>query len=401
MMYSMTFPGQVWAHVGQAFHETDFDVVIVGAGRMGAAAALYLRQLAPQLSLLMVEEGGLPNEEAATLLAPGLWTTLDLPPARLAQAQWTRRQLETAFGHVQFSTRPLIELAPEAAPDRASSLRTLNLGKPSLRPSSAELLADYPEAAALLDLTALPLAQLDEQAATFRPGSVALSAAQQAIRLGANLLLNTRANLSPAGLTLERLTVTNTHQIVTHETKSLRAGLTVIAAGAAGPALVEHGLGQHTRHARAYQQYPRLSLPSHDQTPALRVQGLTLRPQQGGWTLVPRIHHRDPHGYVPAGGKLTGVPTGLRREVLEDLVALMPAVPALTGEELQVGRSLSDLPGAWVALPNGQPGAPQWEEISPGYYLLLGGPQADTLGLAVAHDLAQTISGGVRPVPKG
>lgn len=382
MMESMTSSGRVWAHVGQPFQEQEFDVVVVGAGRMGAALSLYLRVTAPHLSVLMVEEGGLPNEEGATILAPGVWTTLGLPTEHTPGARWTREQLQHHLGDVQFQERPLLELAASPLPHGQAS---------------ADLAAEFPALNTLVDLNALPHARVDRQAATYRPGSVALNAAQQAIKLGANLLLNTRARLTPSGLTLERLTVTNTHQIVTHEVRSVTARSVVVAAGAAGPHLTEHGLGVHTRHGRAYQQYPRLNLPSTPDTPVIRVQGLTLRPQAEAFTLIPAIHHRDPHGYAPAGGHLTGVPTGLRREVLEDLVNLMDAVPALSSEQLQVGRSLSDLPGAWVALPHGQPGAPspwppQWEELRPGHFLLLGGPLADTLGLAVANDLAQTLA---------
>ena len=121
-------------------------------------------------------------------------------------------------------------------------------------------------------------------------------------------------------------------------------------------------------------------------------------PQQGGFTLIPAIHHRDPHGYQPAGGALTGVPTGLRREVLEDFVGLMDALPALAGDALELGRSAADVPGAWVALPHGQPSAaPLHEELAPGLHLLLGGPLADTLGLHAAYALAAQVAGSYRP----
>ncbi|WP_291424079.1 FAD-dependent oxidoreductase [Deinococcus sp.] len=386
-------PGRVWAHVGQPFTEPYFDLVVVGAGRMGAALTLYLRQLLPHRSVLLIEEGGLPNEEGATILAPGIWSTLDLPVAQQEQARWTRTQLETALGDVQWRPRALAELHTQETP--------------GARPTR-EALADFPEALHLINPEQLPFARLDGYAATYRPGNVALNAAQQAIKLGANLLLNTRAVPLPAvsaqtdsgstgsglaRLKLERLTVTNTHQIVTHETLNLRAGVTVIAAGAAGPALAEHQLGVHTAHGRAYQQYPRLEQPSREDAPILRTGPLTLRPQHGGYTLIPAPHHRDPHGYQPTAGHLTGVQTGLRRELLEDLVALMPAVPALAAEGLQVGRSLSDLPGAWVSLPGGRVnGWPLWEELTPEAFLLLGGPSADTLGLWVAHDLAAELA---------
>ena len=372
--------GQVWAHVGQPFTEDACDFLVIGAGRMGAACALSLRRLAPGRSLLLVEEGGLPNEEGATILAPGVWTAHDIPPGHGAQAEWTREQLLGALGSgqtLEVETRPLVELFPpgtEPSPDLTPVERAL---------------ASAPDALALLDPARLPLARTDPRALTYRPGSLTLLAAQQAVSLGAGLLLNTRAELVPGGALLHRLTVTNTHQIVVHETRRIRAGAVVVAAGAAGPALVEQGLGLHTRHGRAYRQYPRLNLTSTPETPVLRTGGLTLRPQHGGYALVPAIHHRDPHGYRPVGGTLTGVPTGLRREVLEDLVGLMDAVPALAGEGLELGRSSADVPGAWLALPGGRPDAPpQAEELAPGLHLLLGGPLADTLGLAAAHELA-------------
>jgi glycine/D-amino acid oxidase-like deaminating enzyme len=372
--------GQVWAHVGQPFAETAYDVVVVGAGRMGAFCARELRRLAPALRLLLVEEGGLPNEEGATLLAPGVWTTHDVPAGREAEAAWTRAQLAGSLGDVQFRAAPLAELSADPCLDA--------------RPT-AEALADFPEALALLDPSALPWARLDPGAATFRPGAVALNAAQEAVRLGADLLLNTRACPGPGGsLTLERLSVTNLHEVVVHERRAVQAAQIVLAVGAVGAALAEHGLGVHTAHGRAYRQAPRLEQPAGEAAPTLRVGGLTLRPQAGGWTLVPAIWHRDPQGYVPVGGLLTGVPTGLRRETLEDLVALMDAVPALAGEGLGLGRSLSDVPGAWLALPHGRPDTPPLcQRLDGAYTLLLGGPLADVLGLSAAHELAAELAG--------
>ncbi|WP_103130340.1 FAD-dependent oxidoreductase [Deinococcus aerius] len=376
--------GRVWAHVGQAFAEKSYDVVIVGAGRMGAACAFFLRRLAPSLRLLIVERGGLPNEEGATILAPGVWTRLDVPPGREAEAAWVRRTLEEDFGDVQFAARPLLSLHPEEVEGSVPTTDTLTR---------------FPEAANLLDPQALPFAGLDESAATYRPGAVALACGQGAVRAGADLLLNTHAHPTPGGLCLDRLTVTNTHEIVTHETHEVRAGVVVVATGADGPHAAEHDLGVHTSHGRAYRQTPRLNTPSTDSTPILRAGGLTVRPQHGGFTLIPPIHHRDPHGYVPTGGRLTGVPVGVRRETLEDLIRLMDALPLLGTEALEVGHSLADVPGAWLALPNGRADAPPvHERLTAGAHLLLGGPLADTLGLAVAYDLAAEIA-GVRERP--
>lgn len=378
-------PGQVWAHVGQAFTPQDYDVVILGAGRMGSVLAFYLRQLAPRLRLLLLEEGGLPNEDGATLLAPGVWTTWGVPQDRRSQATWTREQLHTAFGDISFQTRPLIELFAAGGPDRSPT---------------ADALAPFLDALALVDVAALPFARVDSGAATYRPGALALAAAQMAVKAGADLMLNARAHaaLTPQAsgglVTIERLSVTNTHQIVVHETHRLRAATLVLALGADGPHAAEHDLGLHTTHARAYRQTPRLNAPSSDDTPVLRAAGLTLRPQNGGFTLIPAVHHRDPHGYTPTGGHLTGVPTGLRRETLEDLVALMEALPPLGTGALGLGRSISDVPGAWLALPGGRAdGLPLHQRLADGVHLLLGGPHADTLGLAVAHDLAAAVAG--------
>ncbi|MFK7601054.1 FAD-dependent oxidoreductase [Deinococcus sp. SM5_A1] len=373
-------PGQVWAHVGQPFAPRPYDVVVLGAGRMGSTFAFYLRGLAPHLSLLLLEEGGLPNEDGATLLAPGVWTARGVPENRRAEADWTREQLETAFGDISFQPRPLIELFAQEGPERTPA---------------AEALAPHPDALAMVDVTALPFAHTDAGAATYRPGALALAAAQTAVKSGADLMLNARAHAVSAGeVVIERLSVTNTHQIVVHETHRLRAGTLVLALGADGPHAAEHDLGVHTTHARAYRQTPRLNVPSTDATPTLRAAGLTLRPQNGGFTLIPAVHHRDPHGYVPTGGHLTGVPTGLRRETLEDLVALMDALPPLGTEALGLGRSISDIPGAWLALPGGRAdGLPLHQTLTDGVHLLLGGPHADTLGLAVAHDLAAAVAG--------
>ena len=371
--------GRVWAHVGQAFGEREYDVVVVGAGRMGTGCALALRRLAPGLRLLLVERGGLPNEEGATILAPGVWTRLDVPEGREAEATWTRTQLERDFGDVSPKARPLLDLSPEPEQGRGPTL---------------DLLSRFPDLTRLVDPAALPWARMDEEAVTYRPGAVALACGQGAVRAGADLMLNTHAHLVPGGVRLDRLTVTNTHEVVTHETHEVRAGVVIVAMGAEGPHAAEGELGVHTGHGRAYRQTPRLNVFSDAATPVLRVDGLTLRPHNGGFTLVPPVHHRDPHGYIPAGGRLTGVPVGIRRETLEDLVRRMDALPPLGTEALEVGRSLADVPGAWLALPHGDPDAPPLhEELLPGVHLLLGGPRADTLGLAVAHDLAATVAG--------
>ncbi|MGI8747929.1 MAG: FAD-dependent oxidoreductase, partial [Deinococcus sp.] len=143
-------------------------------------------------------------------------------------------------------------------------------------------------------------------------------------------------------------------------------------------------------HRRAYRQSVRLNLPSSDSSPVLRAGGFTLRPQGGGYTVIPPIPHPDPWDYRPGGGRLLGVPVGLRRELLEAMLEMLEALPALGSEALEVGRSLADVPGAWLALPEG--GWPLWEQLDASHWLLLGGPNADLTGLAVAEELARELT---------
>ncbi|GAA0510859.1 FAD-dependent oxidoreductase [Deinococcus depolymerans] len=384
MTASSSRSGRAWAHVGQPFTPpaprpdgTHHDFIVIGAGRMGSVLTAALAAHAPATRLLLIEEGGLPNEDGDTILAPGLWTTAHLPADRHAAAQASRALIET-FGAP--TPRLHVSLHAHATPGSVPT---------------RDALRDHPDTLALLDPARLPHATTDPHALTYRPGTLALNAAQAAVRAGADLLLNTRAVPQPGGaVRAERLTVTNTHQVVTHETHLLRARHVIVAGGAAGPALAEQHLGVHTRHGRAYRQSPHLNVPSGPDSPTLHHAGLTLVPRHGAYTLHPRVHHRDPHGYRPTGGHLTGVPTGLRRETLEDLVALMEDLPVLATSQLHLGRSLADIPGAWTALPYGDPlHAPLFEALDPHVTLLLGGPHADTLGPQVAQALAQQLAG--------
>ncbi|WP_424950445.1 FAD-dependent oxidoreductase [Deinococcus sp.] len=370
--------GQVWAHVGQPFGGSSsspahYDLLIVGAGRMGAALARFLREEAPHLSLLLAEEGGLPNEEGATLLAPGVWHAR-VPPEQGARAEETRTLLEG-----RLNACGLLELRP----DSAGGFRPIT-----------DLWT--PEVEGLIDPAELPFARLDRRAATYSAGSLALDCAQAASRAGADLMLNVRAELCGSGETgmaqvrLHRLSVTNLHEIVVAQTVQVTAGRLVVAAGALGPHLAEVGLGAVTKHNMAYRQTPRLEVPSTPTSPLLQSGGLLLRPRDGGYTVVPPIPHPDPWGYVPTGGRLVGVPTGLRRETLAALLEVMDGLPALATGALVLGRSLADIPGCWVALPQG--GWPLYERLDERHWLLLGGEHADLTGLAVARELARELA---------
>ncbi len=341
---------------------------------MGTALARFLRELAPQCSLLLAEEGGLPNEEGATILAPGVWHS-DVPPEQQASAEATRLLLGELLNPCG-----LLDLRRAEAPGFG---RTLDLWRPELE--------------GLIDAAELPFARLDRQAGIYSAGTVTLNHANAAIRAGADLMLNVRAELcgqdaaGRAQVRLHRLSVTNTHEVVIDHSVTVTAGRVIVAAGAAGPHLAEVGLGTVTRHRTAYRQAPRLETPSSAISPVLRADDLMLRPRDGGYTVVPPIPHPDPWGYVPAGGRLVGVPVGLRRETLDALMAAMDGLPVLGTDALVPGRSLADIPGAWVALPDG--GWPMAEQLDDAHWLLLGGPKADLTGLAVARNLAQGLAG--------
>ena len=334
---------------------------------MGAAFARAALELAPGLRLLLVEEGGLPNEEGATILAPGVWHA-GVPDGQRERVEATRARLGG-----RLNPCGLLELRPHLAEgfSRAADLWT-------------------PELRRLADPQHLPFTRLDPGAGTFSPASLTLENAQAAVRAGADLMLNARGLPRPDGAELQRLSVTNTHRVVVDHSLDVMAERVVVAAGAAGPGLVEVGLGALTPHRRAYRQSPRLNGPSSNRSPVLRAGGFTLRPQGGGYTVIPPIPHPDPWDYRPGGGRLLGVPVGLRREVLEAMLEMLEALPALASEALEVGRSLADVPGAWLALPEG--GWPLWELLDASHWLLLGGPNADLTGLAVAEELARELT---------
>ena len=376
--------GQVYAHVGQAFAPQPYDVVVLGAGRMGALTAHFLMHRQPGLKLLLLDKGGLPSEEGATILAPGIWTRLDVPEGRREQAEWSRRLI---LGELSEEEGGLGTGGSHDAPTVQRGLVKLFSNAEDGSVPASEI-ADLP--AGLRDMAHLPHIRFWPDALTYSATSLTTRAAQSAVRAGADLMLNVEARPTPSGVELHRLSVTNTHQIIVHETHHIEAGQIIVAAGAAGPSSVEDALGFVTHHSRAYRQLPRLNVPTNERTPIIRACGLTLRPNAGGFTVIPRVHHRDPHGYAPTGGKLSGVPVGLRRETLEDILAALDALPALATEALELGRSLIDVPAAWLALPAG--GWPMYQQLSERHWLLLGGEKADVVGAAVARELAEQVN---------
>ncbi|WP_261663489.1 FAD-dependent oxidoreductase [Deinococcus sp. Marseille-Q6407] len=377
-------PGQVWAHVGQPFSEEEYGAVVLGAvvlgaGLLGTAAAVQLREQAPDLRVLLLDEGGLPNEEGATLLGAGVWDGAGLSGEAARLADQTRQELERWLGEDALTRRPLLDFGAEGAGD------------------SAAVLQDSPALAGWVDPGKLPRVE-QREALLYRPGELTLRLGRAAVAQGADLMLNVRAEPVPGGVRLHRLSVTNRHEIIIHETKTVRTRHLIVAAGAAGPDLLEHSLGLHTPHGRAYVQRPRLRQPSDDTSPVLRAGDLLLRPLTGEYALYLPPTGADPHGYQPTSGRLTGVQVGLRRELLRDLLPRMEALPVLATEALGVGRSLADLESAWLGLPYSDPlHPPVAEQVAEGLWLLLGGSATrsgvDTLGLGLVQEMVQQLAG--------
>lgn len=386
-------PGRVFAHVGQAFPGDAYDYAVVGGGRLGLACAFYLRRFAPKARVLVVERGGIPSEEGAALHARGVWHRGDLPSAWQARAEWVHRvwqdpQAETG---IQRPHDPGFRAVGWAeflnSPPQKGGLEVLD-------PDA--FLAGQDEAArrqlrSLLDFASVAAVRFDPLGGCGRASTLALAYGYGAVRLGADLLLNAEARLTEGGVEVRRLDITPRMEVVVAQVVPVRAGHTVVAAGSEGPALLEADLGIVRPHGRAFAQFPRLALPPAPHVPVLARGGFTLRPDEGGWSVLPPPRSADPAGYVPRGGRLTGVPVGVRREVLDDVLLALEDWPAFAGGRFDLGKAPSDVAGTWEARPRG--GWPLWEEVARGVHLLLGGPEADRVGLAVALDLAAHLAG--------
>ncbi|MFC6617027.1 FAD-dependent oxidoreductase [Deinococcus radiophilus] len=253
--------GQVWAHVGQPFDRRAYDVVVIGAGMLGAGCAAALREVVPGRSLLLLDEGGLPNEEGATLLGAGVWDAAGLEGHATELAERSRAELQRWLGDA-LTPRTLLDFGAE---------------RTEAAEASAEVLQAFDDMADWVDPEQLPHVTRRE-VLTYRPGELTLRLGQGAVAAGADLMLNVRAELTPGGVRLHRLSVTNRHEIVVHETHDITVDQVIVAAGAAGPELIESGLGLHTPHGRAYVQRPRLRQPSGPTSPLLRAGNLLLRP---------------------------------------------------------------------------------------------------------------------------
>lgn len=396
-------PGRVSSTPERPPPRARYDVVVLGAGLLGTVVAARLRRSVPERSLLLVEADGLPNEGGATVASPGL-----LPPVESGGAVAPY----DAFGRPTNVRGGAPQAAPEAGPDaltwaRAWSLSALaGLRSPPTAGSGGWLaLAPGPRAGAAPAGTA-PLQALlgpavlgavraltgvegDRPARLLDGGYLSTDAlvtalARRAVTSGADLLLNTRARPRGAGrILLERLSVDRRMRVGVHACQTVEAGAVVVACGAAGASVAEEGLDRPVGLRNAYLQFPRLRLPpsaQHVGLPVVAFGGWAVRPAPAGALLVPPALPPDPEGYEPVPGRLLGVPVGLRRELIDRLLAAPALASLVSSGGLELGKSVRTVRGGRFTVP--PRGVPVAERLAPGWWLLAGG----TLGLA--HDVA-------------
>ena len=389
--------GKVVNRAGLELPRTRYDTIIVGGGLLGLACAFYLRRFAPERTLLVIEADGVPSEEGATFVSPAVahrtfegeagrraaWALSIL--ARLAEETGVTRPHDVPFRNVGWA-RSL------SKPVEVAGLETLELNT-FLEHLSQKGQTDIPQ---LLNLEGTSHVLYDPKGGYGSAEAAALHFGFGAVGSGADLLLNARATLTESTIKLERLEFARDMQRKVVRTESVEADTLIVAAGAWSAALIEEGLGEVLRVGRVYTQYPRVEKDARLKLAAGRVvmpviehQGFTLRPQGEGLLVVPPPLPPDPAGYVPTGGGLMGVRTGLRRELLDTLTAHADALPLLGWDTLNLGKTVSKVRGAWEVLTRS--GHPEWRRVGEAY-ALLGGRDGFTLGLAAAYDLAATLA---------
>ena len=391
--------GKVLNRAGLELPRTRYDTVIVGGGLLGLACAFYLRRFAPERTLLVIEADGVPSEEGATFVSPAVahrafegeagrraaWALSTL--ARLAEETGVTRPHDVPFREVGWA-RFL-----SSSPVPAAGLEVL---EPSafLATLSQKGQTDVTQ---LLNLEGTSHVLYDPKGGYGSAEAAALHFGFGAVGSGADLLLNVRATLIDSrNIKLERLEFARDMQRKVVRTESVEADTLIVAAGAWSAALIEEGLGEVLRVGRVYTQYPRVEADKRLRleagrvaTPVIEHQGFTLRPQGEGLLVVPPPLPPDPAGYVPTGGNLMGVRTGLRRELLDTLMAHADDLPLLGWDTLNLGKTVSKVRGAWEVLTRS--GQPEWRQVGEAY-ALLGGRDGFTLGLAAAYDLAATLA---------
>jgi hypothetical protein len=372
--------GKVLNQLNIPLERSHYDLVIVGAGMLGLSLAFWLRTLAPQHSVLIVEEGGIPRERGATQNRSGIFA----PPNWDEQTQFVWDTLQNIARVTQIQ-RPY---DPVFQPCGAVHLTRAGNPIPLSPPVQHNL-------ERLLDLRHYAGATWQPQAGYGSPSSVALHFGFGAVARGADLMLNARAVAGTANtLSLERLDIDNTMRVHVGRRDTLSYDRLVLAAGAWSGDWLACNLHipstiplRYVQHLRLDEKIPLERIGNEVNLPVILVDGFRLRPHFGGVllelpdlpaNLAPNIQQ------IPTGGTLEGVGVGLCAAALEGILDHLEDMPMLGSEHLFLGKTSLDLMGSWQVAQD----LPSWRKVHDTLYTLLGGKQTLERGLAVARDLA-------------
>ena len=392
-----------------ALPKQHYDCVIIGGGVLGLCCAFYMRQYHPEKSLLLIEQEGIPSELGATFVSPAIVHSLFLNPDSYKKAKWSKhllKNLSELTGVNRPHNQPYFPVGYAKFMDEHfdDSLTTEEFLE-----SRTEI--EQQNIQALLDLSYCKSVRFDADGGYASAENVAQHFGYAAVREGADLLLNARATFtSPQSLTIERLSYNNKMQqeVVMQETLSFAQ--CIVAAGHSSGAVLE-GLGEIVDCPKVYMQYPKVegdkqlllgtgvnnagvnnagvNTIGRLELPVISYQGFHLRPQANGLLVVPPSLPADSIGYQPTEGKLMGVQVGLRREIIDSIMENLDSFPCFAWESFNLGKAVRQVRGAWqIAYEQ-----PAWHKLKENkhVYLLHGGREAMSLGLATAHELAQSI----------
>jgi len=385
--------GRVFNHSGLALERTHYDIGIVGGGLLGLSCAFWMMTLEPGLKVLIVEQGGIPQEGGATQNSSGLFSLAQLGN-RLEEARWTLGVLQN-LEQITGIQRPHDPKFQQVGWLTLFSEGVGNALEPNLTFLSSAARSNLER---LVNLSSVTHAQRDPEGGYGSVSSAALHFGFGAVAKGVDLMLSTRAH-SEAGsrhLTLERLDIDRHMKVFVARQERVSVNKLVVAAGAEGRAWLEQNLNLNFELPTHYVQHLRISekallerLGGEVVMPILERGGFVLRPHLGGVLISLPPIAPDPADYVSRGASFMGVPVGLRREYLDSVLEAMDALPCLGWPELNLGKTALELLGAWEVARE----YPGWLEVDAGVYTLFGGRRGFELGLSTAFDLASSVLG--------
>ena len=378
-----------------------YDVIIIGGGVLGLSCAFYLRKYHPDKSLLIIEQEGIPSELGATFVSPAIVHSLFAKADLRKDAKWSINLLKNLaeitgidrphnqpyfpVGYAKFMDEHFDDsLSPDEFFEKLTDVQEKNMNS-------------------LVDLSYCKGIAFDTDGGFASAENVAQHFGYASVRDGADLLLNARATITGEhALAIEQLSYNKKMQQEVVKQESLSFEQCIVAAGHSNGDLLE-GLGEIVPSSKVYMQYPKIErdaqlvLADSGQNgfggklelPVLSYQGFHLRPQGDGLLVIPPKLPPDSIGYQPTEGKLMGVQVGLRREIIESILENLDNFPCFGWESLNLGKAVRQVRGAWQIASE----YPAWQQLQnhEHVYLLHGGRQAMSLGLAVAHELAENL----------